>query len=123
MASRTPRAVGADRLPADVFRSDARETSIEELAHARFRGKSQRAATVPTAQTTTVVPTSVQKPSMWKPPTITVVSQRMNIATKNHAIPRVRIASRNVANLSAGLTKELSSPKTSAAPTIAATDP
>ena len=50
----------------------------------------------PTSQTTIVPPTSVQKPWMLNPPTITSVSHRMNIATKNHAMPSVSTASGRV---------------------------
>ena len=80
-------------------RAETRRVSGQPLqARPRF-GNSQRSAIAPTAQTTIVPPTSVQKPSMWKPLTITSVSQRMNIATKNHAIPSVRIASGKVSEL------------------------
>ena len=100
-----------------VFRSGASETSgrSHQPLISCLR-EEQAAATAPTAQTTNVAPTSVQKPSMWKPLTIALVSQRMNIATKNHAIPSVRIAKREGQNLSTGLTNALRSPKTSAAP-------
>ena len=87
-----------------------RSARTPHLPRRFFFGNSTRSTAAPTAQTTNVAATSVQKPEMTKPPTITLVSQSTNIATPYQAMPRVTSASGRVRSFSTGFMNEPSSP-------------
>ncbi len=113
------RARGVGVVPDHSLRRPARVRSSERLMRPRrplsCQGPGVMSSSRFANQTIRVASTSVQKPSIEKPPTIASVRSSISIATKNQAMPSVRIASGNVMKSSSGLRIVFSTPNTAAA--------